>query len=104
MYVCISEFSVSAAGSFRYFGEPDALPSFGGRTVEVQKLSHSNLPHSADERRLTEPRQSCPGKVMLRHIAATGLGRDVVSVLNVSVSRRSRDVFWNVSSRLGLEG
>ena len=25
--------------------------------------------------------------------------RDVVSVLNVSVSRRSRDVFWNVSSR-----
>ena len=29
--------------------------------------------------------------------------RDVVSVLNVSVSRRSRDVFWNVSSRLGLE-
>ena len=30
--------------------------------------------------------------------------RDVVSVLNVSVSRRSRDVFWNVSSRLGLEG
>ena len=34
------------------------------------------------------------------------LGRDVVSVLNVSVSRRSRDIFWNVSSRdsrLGLE-
>ena len=30
--------------------------------------------------------------------------RDVVSVLNVSVSRRSRDVFWNVSSRLGLVG
>ena len=29
--------------------------------------------------------------------------RDVVSVLNVSVSRRSRDVSWNVSSRLGLE-
>ena len=29
--------------------------------------------------------------------------RDVVSVLNVSVSRRSRDVFWNVSSRLVLE-
>jgi len=28
--------------------------------------------------------------------------RDVVSVLNVSVSSRSRDVFWNVSSRLGL--
>jgi len=31
------------------------------------------------------------------------LDRDVVSVLNVSVSRWSRDVFWNVSSRLGLE-
>ena len=30
--------------------------------------------------------------------------RDLVSVFNVSVSRRSRDVFWNVSSRLGLEG
>ena len=29
--------------------------------------------------------------------------RDVVSVLNVSVSRRFRDVFWNVSSCLGLE-
>ena len=33
--------------------------------------------------------------------------RDVVTILNVSVSRRSRDVFWNVSgssrSRLGLE-
>jgi len=30
--------------------------------------------------------------------------RDVVSVLNVLVSRRPRDIFWNVSSRLGLEG
>jgi len=31
-------------------------------------------------------------------------GRDVVSVLNISVSRWSRDVFWNVLSRLSLEG
>ena len=44
----------------------------------------------------------------------TDYTRDIVSVVNVSVSRRSRDVFWNVSvssrfwrlnvsSRLGLE-
>ena len=48
--------------------------------------------------------------VLLRLYAACRLhgdtSRDVLSVLNVSVSRRSRDVFWNVSSessRLGLE-
>ena len=31
------------------------------------------------------------------HILVRPYGRDVVSVLNVSVSRPSRDVFWNVS-------
>jgi len=44
-------------------------------------------------------------KILSLEIVHEGdLPRDVVSVLNVSVSRRSRDVFWNVSSRLGLEG
>jgi len=33
---------------------------------------------------------------MVFHVVCTH-GRDVVSVLNVSVLRRSRDVFWNVS-------
>ena len=41
---------------------------------------------------------------VLTALAYCRISRDIVSVLNVSVSRRSRDVFWNVSYRLGLEG